>query len=115
MVIDISLDKGIFIQNPLDAAIQELDMLFNTENTELIGYTDYGTNWWSFLWNLTPMETTLKDYINEKIYGTFFVKEFNPVVEVQHLDGTENSIYYIKITLYNNSGKELTVQQYELK
>ena len=114
-MLDISLDKNIFVFNELDAAIQELDILFNTENTELIGDTNYGTNWWQYLWNLTPLEEDLQRYLQEKIYGTYYVPKFNPVIEVQHLDGTENSIYYIKISLYDNRGKELTVQQYELK
>ena len=45
----------------------------------------------------------------------YFVPNFNPSVEVQHLDGTENSIYYVKITLYDSQGNELTIQQYEIK
>ena len=89
--------------------------MFNTENTELIGYTTYGTNWWTFLWNLTPLETELQKYITEKKYEMYFVPIVNPTVEVQHLDGTENSIYYVKITLHDSHGAELTIQQYEIK
>lgn len=114
-MIDISLDRNIFVYDELSAAIQELDLMFNTENTELIGYTTYGTNWWTFLWNLTPLESELQKYITEKMYEMYFVPNFNPSVEVQHLDGTENSIYYVKITLYDSQGNELTIQQYEIK
>ena len=51
-MLDLALDTRIFINNELDAALQELDMIFNTENTELIGYPQYGTNWYQFLWQL---------------------------------------------------------------
>lgn len=114
-MIDISLDKTLFVINSLDAAVQELDMIFNTENTELIGYPTYGTNWWQYLWELTPLESSLTDYITTKINECYFVPDFNPVVEVQHINGTENSIYYIKITLHDNRGNVATIQQYELK
>jgi len=114
-MIDISLDKDLFLNNEIDAAVQELDMIFNTENTELIGYPQYGTNWWQYLWELTPLETDIQQYIYDKIYESFFIKEFNPEVEVQHINGTENSIYYIKITLNDKEGKPITIQQYELK
>ena len=114
-MIDFALDSRIFLNNEFDIAMQELDILFNTENTELIGYATYGTNWWTVLWNLTPLESELQKYITEKMYEMYFVPNFNPTVEVQHVDGTENSIYYVKITLYDSQDNELTIQQYEIK
>ena len=47
-MIDLALDSKIFIDTNIDAALQELDLLFNTENTELIGYPEYGTNFEQF-------------------------------------------------------------------
>ena len=44
-MIDLALDGRVMIHSELDEAIQELDLLFNTENTELLGYDikeDYG-------------------------------------------------------------------------
>lgn len=113
-MLDISLNSDIFVKDKLDAAIQELDMIFNTENTELIGYPTYGTNWWTYLWELTSLESDLQKYIEDKIAETFFLSQYITVVEVQFVRGTENSIYYVKITIKNNNGEELTVQQYEL-
>lgn len=115
-MLDISLQDDLFVTNELDAAVQELDMMFNTENTELIGYTDYGTNWWTYLWELTPLETDLRQYILEKISQMYYVPNFNPKVEVQFQQGTENSIYYVKITLTDkNTGEDLSIQQYVIK
>jgi hypothetical protein len=114
-MIDISLGNDIFITNKVDAAVQELDMLFNTENTELIGYSDYGTNWWQYLWSLTPLDSDLERYVIHKIMDTMFVSQFNPKVTVKSEKGVENAIYYIKIELYTNDGETISVQQYELK
>lgn len=115
MILDISLNSNIFVTNKLDAAIQELDLLFNTENTELIGDTSYGTNWWTYLWELTPLESDLHNYINGLLNTTYFVSQFERSIEVMHTPGTENSIYYIKIVLFDNEGNAVTLQQYELK
>lgn len=115
-MIDISLNDDIFINTELDAAIQELDMLFNTENTELIGDTTYGTLWEDFLWQLTPSINELKQYISNKLAGTYFLSSFNPQVEVEFENGTERSIYYVKIILTDpNTGETVNIQQYELK
>ena len=48
-MLDLALDGRIFLDNELDCALQEIDMLLNTENTELIGYPSYGTEFESFL------------------------------------------------------------------
>ena len=48
---DISINSNnLFVTDKIDAAIQELDLLFNTEPTELIGDVNYGTNWYNYLW-----------------------------------------------------------------
>ena len=114
-MIDISLGSDIFITNKVDAAVQELDMLFNTENTELIGYSDYGTNWWQYLWSLSPLDSDLEQYVISKIMNTMFVSQFKPKVTVKSEKGVENAIYYIKIELHTDNGETISVQQYELK
>ena len=67
MPLDLSLDNRIMLNTKLDCAIQELDMLFNTTNTELIGKPEYGTNFEQFLWQLTPSTDELRKYIYQKI------------------------------------------------
>lgn len=113
-MIDISLNDDLFITDKVDAAVQELDMLFNTEQTELIGCTDYGTNWWSYLWELTPLVDDIKAYITQKISETYFASQYITVIDVQFVQGTERAIYYIKITLQTPDGEEVATQQYEL-
>ena len=52
-MLDLALDDRIFLNDPIDCAVQELDLILNTNCTELIGYTDYGTNFEQFLWQMT--------------------------------------------------------------
>lgn len=94
-MIDLALDTRIFIDNRLDAAIQELDMLFNTENTELIGYPEYGTNWYQFLWQLDPSPNDLQQYIYEKIADTFFCSQMDIEVNVHVLEGNDEALIYL--------------------
>ena len=101
-MLDLALDTRIFIDDPLDAAIQELDILFNTENTELIGYPEYGTNWLQFLWQLDPSPADLQKYIYEKIADTFFVSQLEINVDVNSIeDNTGDLMYIVHIDLSN--------------
>lgn len=104
-MIDLAIDSRIFIDSVLDAALQELDMIFNTTNTELIGYPMYGTNWEQFLWQMTPSPNELRRYIVEKMSQSFFLAEMDTNVDVQVLEGEFRAIYYVKITVKTKSGK----------
>lgn len=114
MTYDIALDNSIFVTDTLKAAMQELDLLFNTEPTELIGDTSYGTFFEQFLWDLQPRESDLKDYITRKITNnTYWVNKYDWEVNVTVNDGSETAtniindisgdltgIYIVTIDLY---------------
>lgn len=99
-MIDLALDATVFIDEPIKAALQEIDMLFNTEQCELLGYTEYGTNWEQFLWQMNPSPQALKSYIEEKIgQETYFPNLFDVTVQVRVLDGEFRNIYQVLIVL----------------
>ena len=98
-MIDISLDRNIFVYDELNAAIQELDLMFNTENTELIGNPQFGTNFEQFLWQLNPSPNELKRYINEKISGTMFLSRYTTNIEVNIVNGNYRNIYVVDISV----------------
>jgi len=106
-MLDLSLDYKIFIKNELDAAIQELDIIFNTENTELIGYPYFGTNFDQFLWQMTPSTHSLKNYVIEKINQSYFLSRMNPEVEVRAYKGEIRMIYDINVTLKSKDGEQI--------
>lgn len=99
MIVDLALDDKVFITNTIDAAVQELDMLFSTTNTELIGNVDYGTNFEQFLWQLTPSEESIKKYIYEKIGQTFFLSKMKVDVKIQSTYGAYRDIYEVTVDI----------------
>ncbi len=104
-MLDLALDNRIFLNSELDCALQEIDMLLNTSNTELLGDPSYGTDFESFLWTLTPTTTELEDYIKEKIRtNTLFVNKFKNYVRCEFLQGKYRSIYKVKIILIDSEG-----------
>lgn len=100
MELDLALDTSLVIDNPIDAAIQELDLILGTENTELIGYPKFGVNMEQFLWQLTPSPNEVKSYIQNKIVeNTFWCNKLNVSIDVNTMSGTLRDIYEVSITL----------------
>jgi hypothetical protein len=113
-MIDLSLDHKIVINNEFDAAIQELDLLFNTETTELINNPTFGTNFEQFLWQLTPAVSELKRYINERINETFFLSQMNYDVDVNVYKGELRMIYDVTIYVEDENGNKIN-RKYQLR
>lgn len=107
-MLDLAIDDRIILTDPIDCAVQELDLLFNTTCTELIGYTDYGTNFEQFLWNLKPSVEEIDRYIREKVNNTYFLRSYILDINVKILNGNIRDIYYItiKIKSPDNENKE---------
>lgn len=103
-MIDLALDATVFIDDPVKEALQEIDVLFNTEQCELLGYTEYGTNWEQFLWQMNPSPQALKSYIEEKIDNdTYYPNLFDVTVDVKVLEGEFRNIYQVLIVLRNSA------------
>lgn len=114
-MIDLAIDNRVFIDTELDEALQELDMLFNTENTELIGYPKYGTNFEQFLWNMNPSVSSLKSYIEERFADTFYINKMEHSINIQILNGEYRGIYSVEIVLYDKNTDQQGVRQYEFR
>lgn len=113
-MIDLALDSRITLNNVLDCAVQEIDLLFNTENTELIGDPQYGTNFEQFLWQLTPSPNELKRYISDKIDNyTYFTRQLKYDIDVKLVNGEYRTIYVVTIDIKN--GEEQQQRQYQFK
>ena len=112
-MIDLALDGRVMIRNIVDEAVQELDLLFNTDTTELIGYPEYGTNFEQFLWRINPEEEKLKQYIKNQIASTLYLSQLKTDVEVSTEFGVQRLIYNIKIHIYNEDTE--IVRNYEFR
>lgn len=113
-MLDLALDGKVFITNKVDAALQELDLLFNTEKTELINNPYYGTNFEQFLWTLNPSFQQIEKYIHEQIANTFFLRDMKHDVNVEIIKGDYRYIYLIQISVTDENG-ESGIREYEFR
>lgn len=112
-MIDLAIDSRVFLTTALDAALQELDIIFNTVNTELITRPDYGSDFEQFFWQLNPVTDNLETYIKEKInQAGYFLPMMDTSVEVTPLEGDYRFIYDVKITV--SDGNKSGVRTYRL-
>ena len=106
-MVDLALTDNLFTESVIEEAIQELDILFNTVPTELIGDTTYGSNFLQFLWSLTPMEESITRYIYERIAGyTVYAASLKKEVNVTKYDDVTETVYVVEITLFDENDKE---------
>lgn len=103
-MIDLAIDSKVFITNEFDAAMQELDIILNTTNTELIGYPSFGTNFEQFLWQLNPAVNSIKEYIYEKIQDTLYLRQYTTDIDVNILKGDYRMIYNVEINVHDRTG-----------
>ena len=97
-MVDLALTDSIFTESKIEEAIQELDILFNTVPTELIGDTTYGSNFLQFLWSLTPMEDSITKYIYDRIAGyTAYAASLKKEINVTKYDDVNEKGYVIEI------------------
>lgn len=106
MTLDLALDSKVFVRNELDAGLQELDILLNTEPTELLGYPSFGTDFEQFLWQLSPSPDAAKRYLEEKIMETYFLKSLSVSIYVNVVKGEYRMIYDINIYVSDNNGNQ---------
>ena len=116
-MVDLAIDSRILLDRNIDLALQELDILFNTTNTELIGYVDFGTNFEQFLWQMTPSVDELKRYITTKIQNdTLYLREMETEIDVQ-VDNSEyvSNLYIVTINIKDTVNGSTTTRIYKLK
>ena len=102
---DLGLFNNIIIEDILDAAIQELDIMFGTEQTELLGDSSFGVNFEQFLWKLNPSVAQVDEYILVKIKAqTYFCNLLDIHVNTEVMQGTLRDIYVVKISFRTDEG-----------
>ena len=119
ILLDLSLKNNLYIVDIFDAALQELEILFETNNCELLGDSSFRTNFDQYLWAMTPTTTDLKDYISAKLNETTYISKLQRNVTVEFIKDeiTYETIYLVKIALYNDNGyveKEIKLTETDL-
>lgn len=127
---DLALDDSVFATDMTIAALQEIDMIFNTEYTEVLGAPGFGTNFEKYLWNLNPDVSGLKNYVEGLLKDCYYVSKFPYTVDVEenspevvrNIVATndviyrDDSTYIIIIDLYgNDTNNSLAGKRYTTK
>lgn len=107
-MVDFSLEPGKpVIDSDVDLVLQQIDILFDTTPKEVFGDEDYGTTYDDYLYRLKISGESLKNRVLDDMYS-IDLRGFEPSVEVLLLQGTEQDIALIDITLtrYNETYKK---------
>lgn len=99
---DLSISgNDIFISNESDLIIQQIDLLFDTNENEVFGET-YGCNFYDFLWDLTVSASDITNYTLSMIYANVNLFGWTVDAETNILHGTENDIILVTIKISNS-------------
>jgi hypothetical protein len=107
MIYDLALGNELFVSSRLAAAIQELDLLLNTECTELIGNTQFGVSIEQFLWTLTPTTEEFNTYIESKLNSLYYFNMFQHKISTEFEEGEFRSIYHLKIEIFIDEAQKI--------
>jgi len=102
-MIDFSLAEGkATINNDIELLKQQIDILFDTRDMEVLGSCYYGTDYETFLYDLSMSAPAIESAILNDLYQleTF---GYSPSVHVDLFEGTENDIILVKIDFVKDS------------
>lgn len=101
-MIDFSLSNkltdDIVISNNLICALQQIDLLFDTDPNMVLGSPNFGTNYDKYLYTLGVSNMSLENKIMEDL-NQLDLCGFTPSVTVKIVEGTYRDIAFINITL----------------
>ena len=110
-MIDFSLDEHYAtINNNVDLIKQQIDLLFDTKKMEVLGDSEYGTNYEDFLYDLSLSAEAIRSQIEADI-NTLQLFEYTPTVKVDLYQGTEHDIILVRIELKSSEDTyEMTIK-----
>ena len=101
-MVDFSLYKKsgtATINQEVDLLLQQVDILFDTTPTEVLGDENFGTKYDSYLYDTRLSASNLKLIVEDDL-SQLNLMGWNYEVEVHLLQGTEQDIAVIQITFY---------------
>lgn len=102
-MIDFNLkNNSASVSSQKDLIIQQIDILFDTDYKEVLGSDEFGTQYDDYLYRLNLSAEDIKYRVLNDLYSIELFG-YIPNVEVFLLQGTEQDIALIKITLSNNN------------
>lgn len=102
-MIDINLDEGApLINDDISLIMQQIDMLFDTNQREVFGNPHYGTRYDDFLFNMTMSNEAIAYQVKCDL-NQLNLFDYIPTVSVSILEGTLNDIILITVGLERNN------------
>jgi hypothetical protein len=98
-MIDFNINSGApYVVNDVESILQQIDILFDTTPKEILGAENYGTTYDKFLYDLKMNNDDIKRQVISDL-SSLDLMDFDFDVEVHMLQGTEQDIALIEITL----------------
>ena len=98
-MVDFNITPGdAVITSDIDIVLQQVDILFDTNPREVLGDEEYGSSYDEYLYTLKISAENLKSQVL-KYLRSLDLRGFEPSVEVLLLQGTEQDIAIIDISL----------------
>jgi hypothetical protein len=113
-MVDFSLYKKsgkATINYEVDLLLQQVDLLFDSTPTEVLGDENFGTKYDTYLYDTKLSAANLKTIVEQDI-ATINLMDWSYEVEVHLLQGTEQDIAIINITFYK--GVETVQKTYKI-
>jgi len=100
-------EDEIQLTEEVDLILQQIDMLFSTTPTDVIGEPKYGSEYETFIWDLSYPTSVIKEYAENQLAQNveFFGNSYS--VNVSILKGEFNDIILLEVNVYVNG------QQYQ--
>lgn len=101
-------DKKVFVSEEVESLLQQIDILFDTNPTEVFG-EDYGSNFYDFLWDMKASANDISEYTKKVIYKYVVLNGWSLNVITDIIQGTLNDIILIRIQLskYNETYEKI--------
>lgn len=101
-MIDFNIAPGAPVQsNDVDLILQQISILFDTNPKEVLGQSDFGSQYDNYLYKLRISNSVLEQQVLSDLYSLELFG-FEPHVTVHLLQGTEQDIALIEIVLIRN-------------
>lgn len=110
--LNINESDSLVVDNELEYVLQQIDLLFNTDINEVLGDSDFGSNYDEYLYALNLSNAGLEKKIQDDLDGLNLCG-YRTYVSVHIVEGTIRDIAYIDIYLDNGSND--TVKSYIIK
>lgn len=106
--IDIGLyNENPILLNPFDIFVQEIDILFDTQPTEILGYPLCGIDWNNYVWDLNKSTQMISREVESIIYTyATYASKFRFTVGCEVLYGSKSDIILLTLDLWDSNDKQ---------